>query len=109
MLSFELFIVFLIGLTLFGLKIVDPAWMGLVIGGAGCLTVIVALGFMRVRNVGIIIGWGVHLLYFAGGFLFGPILLVGLIFTSLWVYCLWKGAHIDRTRAGRIIEESSSI
>lgn len=101
-LGFELFVVFLVGLTLFGLNVFDPQWLGLVVGGVMCLLIIVALGFMRVRRVGIILGWIVHAGYFAGTFLLPPILFVGIIFTALWVYCLWKGAQIDEMRASRM-------
>lgn len=101
-LGFELFVVFLIGLTLFGLGVFDPAWVGLVVGGAVCVLIIVALGLMRVGRVGIILGWIVHALYFIGTFWLVPIMFVGLIFTALWVYCLWKGAQIDRMREARL-------
>lgn len=101
-LGFELFVVFLIGLTLFGLGVFDPAWVGLVIGGVACLLIIVALGMMRMGNVGIILGWIVHGLYFVGAFFLVPILFVGLIFTGLWLYCMWKGAQIDHMREARL-------
>lgn len=97
-LGFELFVVFLVGLAMFGMRVFDPQWLGLVVGGAVCLLIVIALGLMRVRSIGITLGWIIHLLYFAGAFLLIQILFVGLVFTGLWVYCLWKGAQIDRMR-----------
>ena len=101
-LGFELFVVFLVGLTLYGMKVLNPAWMGLVVGGAVCVLICVALGLMRVKRVGIMLGWVVHLLYFVGAFFLIQILFVGIVFTALWIYCLWKGAHIDRMRAATL-------
>lgn len=101
-LGFELFVVFLVGLTLFGMRVFDPAWLGLAVGGTVCLLIIASLGFMRVKRVGIILGWLVHALYFVGAFFLIQILFVGLVFTALWIYCLRKGVHIDRMRAATL-------
>ncbi|WP_336650951.1 MULTISPECIES: DUF4233 domain-containing protein [unclassified Leucobacter] len=101
-LGFELIVVVLIGLSLFGLGTLEPRELGLVIGGGLGLLIIVALGVMRVGRVGIIIGWVVHALMLATAILLPMALLVGLVFTALWVYCMVKGAQIDRDRAAWI-------
>lgn len=98
-LGFELIVVFLIGMTVFGLGITEPRELG-IYGGLGlCAVIIVALATMRRGNVGIWIGWTVHVLMLVSGFVLPMAFLVGAIFTALWVYCMVKGARIDRDRA----------
>lgn len=98
-LGFELIIVVLIGLTLFGLGTLEPRVLGLVIGGVLGLVTIAGLGLMRVGRAGIITGWVLHVLMLATGFLIPMAFFVGGIFTALWIYCMVKGAKIDRDRA----------
>lgn len=100
--GFELIIVVLIGLTLFGLGTLDPRVLGLIIGGVLGLVTIVGLGLMRVGRAGIITGWVLHVLMLATGFLIPMAFFVGGIFTALWIYCMIKGAQIDRDRAAWI-------
>ncbi|WP_017794237.1 DUF4233 domain-containing protein [Leucobacter salsicius] len=97
-LGFELIIVVLIGLTLFGLSALEPRELGLYIGGALALVTIVGLALMRVGRAGIITGWVLHVLMLATGFLVPMAFFVGGIFTALWIYCMVKGAKIDRDR-----------
>ena len=97
-LGFELIIVVLIGLSLFGLSVLEPRELGLYIGGGLGLLIIVALGVMRVGRTGIILGWVVHGLMLATAILLPMALIVGLLFSGLWVYCMVKGAGIDRAR-----------
>lgn len=98
-LGFELIIVVLIGLTLFGLGTLEPRALGLVIGGGLGLVTLVGLALMRVGRAGIITGWVLHALMLATGFLVPMAFFVGGIFTALWVYCMVKGSKIDRDRA----------
>ena len=98
-LGFELIIVVLIGLTLFGLSTLEPRELGLYLGGGLAVVIIVALALMRVKRAGIVLGWGVHVLMLASGFLLPMAFLVGILFSALWVYCMVKGAQIDRDRA----------
>ncbi len=98
-LGFELIVVFLIGMTVFGLGILKPAELG-IWGGLGlCAVIIVALATMRMGRVGIAIGWAVHALMLLSGIVLPMAILVGAIFTALWAYCMVKGASIDRGRA----------
>src|SRR5690606_37667803 len=87
-LGFELIIVVLIGLTIFGLGVTEPRWLGLVIGGVLAVMCLAALGTMRIGEVGIITGWITHLLMLATAFVLPVSLFVSVIFTALWVYCL---------------------
>ncbi len=98
-LGFELIVVVLIGLSIFGLSLLEPRELGLWIAGGLAFACILALGFMRVGKVGIWIGWGVHALMLATAFILPMSLVVSLLFTALWVYCMIKGAQIDRGRA----------
>lgn len=98
-LGFELIIVVLIGLTIFGLGVLEPRELGLYIGGALALGCVLGLALMRVGRAGIIIGWIVHALMLATAILLPPALIVGGLFTALWIYCMIKGSDIDRARA----------
>lgn len=96
-LGFEMVIIFLTGLTLFGLNVFQPREAGLIIGGVVCLMCIIALALMRSR-AGIILGWIVQLLLVIGGFWLPAIWVVALMFGGLWIYCMVRGAAIDRAR-----------
>lgn len=98
-LGFELIIVVLIGLSLFGLGTLEPRELGLYIGGGLAVVIIVGLACMRNGRVGIVIGWIVHGLMLATAILLPMALIVGLLFTALWIYCMVKGAQIDRDRS----------
>ena len=97
-LGFELIIVVLIGLTLFGLGTLEPRELGLYLGGGLAVIIVVALALMRRGRIGIVLGWVVHGLMLATGFLLPMAVVVGLLFTALWIYCMVKGAQIDRDR-----------
>ncbi|MEB4616061.1 DUF4233 domain-containing protein [Leucobacter sp. M11] len=99
-LGFELFVVFLGGMTVFGLGAVQPRELGIYGGLALCLLIIIALGTMRTK-LGIWIGWGVHLAMFLAGFILPMFVIVAVIFTALWVYCMITGARMDRQAAAR--------
>lgn len=97
-LGFELIVVVLIGLTIFGLGLLEPRELGLWIAGGLALVCVAALALMRVGRAGIWLGWIAHALMLATGFILLPALVVGAIFTALWIYCMVKGARIDRDR-----------
>ena len=92
-LGFELIVVFLGALVLFGLGSL-PA--GVALGGGAALVVlmIVAIGTLR-SPVGIVLGWFVQLVVVAAGFLVPAFFIVGAIFTAMWAYCMIAGARID--------------
>lgn len=98
-LGFELIVVFLIGMTTFGLALLEPAELGIWGGLALCAVIVVALATMRFGKVGIILGWIVHGLILLTAFVLPVALVVGVVFSALWVYCMIKGAGIDRDRA----------
>lgn len=115
-LGFELIIVFLFGMTAFGLAILEPAELG-IWGGLGlCALIVVSLATMRVKidrdwpaaplpplgSVGIVIGWIVHVLMLLTAILIPMSIVVSLLFTGLWVYCMVKGSSLDRSREARL-------
>lgn len=104
-LGFELIIVVLIGLTLFGLSALEPRELGLYVGGGLALVIIAGLATMRTGRVGIIIGWAVHVLMLATAIILPVALFVGALFTALWVYCMVKGSQIDRDRASWLAQQ----
>jgi hypothetical protein len=93
-LGFELIVVFLGALVLFGLKAL-PAPVALGGGAVVVVLMIVALGLLR-YPVGIWLGWFIQLVVVAAGFLVPAFFIVGAIFTAMWTYCMIMGARIDR-------------
>ncbi|GAA1443809.1 DUF4233 domain-containing protein [Leifsonia poae] len=93
-LGFELIVVFLGALVLFGLKALPPA---IALGGGAVVVVVIiaAVGLLR-YPVGIWLGWLVQLVVVAAGFLVPAFFIVGAIFTAMWTYCMIAGARIDR-------------
>lgn len=103
-LGFELIIVVLIGLAIFGLSVLEPRELGLYIGGGLAILIIIGLALMRKQRAGIVIGWIVHALMLLTAILLPMALIVGLLFTALWVYCMVRGSRIDRDRAAWIAQ-----
>ncbi len=93
-LGFELIVVFLGALVLFGLKSL-PAWIALGGGAVVVLLMIAAIGLMRNR-AGVVLGWLVQLVVVAAGFLVPAFFIVGAIFTAMWTYCMIAASRIDR-------------
>ncbi len=98
-LGFELIVVVLIGLAIFGLSLLEPRELGLWIAGGLAFLCVLALSLMRFGSLGIWLGWGVHLCMLATAFILPMSIVVGALFTALWVYCMVKGRQIDRERA----------
>lgn len=98
-LGFELFVVFLAGMTVFGLGVIEPRELGIWGGLTLCAVILVALGTMRIGKVGIVIGWAAHGLMFLAGFVLPPSLIIFAIFAALWCYCMVVGARLDRQSA----------
>ncbi|MCW2287789.1 uncharacterized protein DUF4233 [Leucobacter luti] len=101
-LGFELIVVVLFGLTMFGLGTLEPRELGLYLGGGLALVMIFGLALMRRENIGIVIGWIAHGLMLATAILLPMSLIVSLLFTALWIYCMVKGSQMDRDRAAWI-------
>jgi hypothetical protein len=96
-LGFELVVVFLGALVVFGLHSLPPL-QALGGGAVLILLMIVAIGLLRYR-VGYWLGWFVQLVVVASGFLVGMLFIVGAIFTAIWAYAMIAGARLDRRNA----------
>jgi len=95
-LGFELIVVFLGTLVIFGLSDL-PAWVTLGGGALVCLIMVAVLGLLRFEwAYGI--GWAVQVIIVASGFLNPAMFFVGAIFAGMWVYCMIAGGRIDRQK-----------
>jgi hypothetical protein len=93
-LGFEVIIVFLGALVIFGLKAAPAAWA---LGGGAAMVVAMAVTIALLRyRWGFVVGWILQLIVIASGFLVGMLFIVGIIFTALWAYCMITGARLDR-------------
>ncbi|MEU1970548.1 DUF4233 domain-containing protein [Microbacterium sp. NPDC019599] len=100
-LVFESIVVFLGGLTVFGLKAlpagIEP-WWGVVAGTVLAALMLLTAGVLRYRW-GIWLGWALQVLLLLGGFLLPALWIVGMIFGGMWAYATIKGASLDRRNA----------
>ena len=102
-LGFELIIVFLGGLTIFGLYALEPRELGIIIGLFLAALILLALALMRTR-VGISLGWIVQIGMLSTGFVLPGLFVAGGLFFGLWIYCMVVGKRIDAERANRAAE-----
>lgn len=99
-LGFESIVVFLAGLTVFGLKALPesiPQWWGIVGGGVVGLACIAVAG-MITRPGAITAGWVIQAVIALSAILVPAILLVVLIFGGMWAYATIMGAKLDARR-----------
>ncbi len=68
------------------------------VGSGLAVLCILAAGLMR-RPFGVTLGWLLELATFLSAFVVPAMLLVGVIFTALWVACLVQGHRIDTLQA----------
>ena len=94
-LGFEVLVVFLGALVLFGLKSL-PAPVALGGGAALVVLMIVAIALLR-YPIGVILGWLIQLIVVAAGFLVPAFFIVGAIFTAMWTYCMITASRLERT------------
>ena len=100
-LVFESVVVFLGGLTVYGLKAlpsgIEP-WWGIVGGTVLAALMLLTAGVLRHRW-GIWLGWALQGILVLGGFVLPALALVGLIFGGMWGYATIKGASLDSRNA----------
>lgn len=97
-LGFEAIVVFLAGLTVYGLRALPesiPSWWAIV-GGAVLALVMIALAGAIARPGAIAAGWVLQLVVLASAVLVPAIALVALIFGGMWAYATIVGARVDR-------------
>lgn len=102
-LAFEVVVVFLAALVIWGLAPTEngtfdlPPWIALAAGGVLILGLVATIGLLRFRwAYGV--GWALQALILAAGILNPAMYVVGAIFGGLWAYCMVVGARIDRER-----------
>lgn len=97
-LAFEAIVVFLAGLSIFGLKALPdgvPQWWGIVAGAVMAVLMILTSGLLRYRW-GLALGWVLQVITALGAFFVPAILFVTLVFGGMWVYATIGGARIER-------------
>ncbi|MCS4275917.1 hypothetical protein M2390_001089 [Mycetocola sp. BIGb0189] len=98
-LGFELIIIGLASLTVFGLKAAPgEPWYALVGGGVVIVIMLVALATLK-SPLGEILGWVVQACLVAAGFLVGEIWVAAALFLALWIYGVYKGTQLDERNA----------
>ena len=99
-LGFEAIVVFLAGLTVFGLKALPAGieqWWGIVGGAVLALACIVVAG-MVTKPWAITAGWVIQVIVALSAILVPAILLVVVIFGGMWAYATIGGARLDARR-----------
>ncbi|MDQ0575439.1 DUF4233 domain-containing protein [Agromyces albus] len=101
-LAFEVIVVFLASLVIWGLAAPAgegdlPAWVALLAGGVMIVALIATIGLLRFRWA-YALGWLIQALILAAGFLNPTMFVVGALFGGMWWYCMVVGARIDRAR-----------
>ncbi|WP_223878397.1 DUF4233 domain-containing protein [Microbacterium radiodurans] len=100
-LGFESVVVFLGGLTVYGLDPLPaavPAWWGVVVGSVLAVVMILTAGLLRHRW-GIALGWALQVILALGAFLVPALAIVALIFGGMYAYATIKGSALDRRNA----------
>jgi hypothetical protein len=109
-LGFEAIVVFLAGLTIFGLRALPdgiPAWWAIA-GGAVVALAMIALAGMITRPWAIAAGWVLQVIVALSAFIVPAIAFVVLIFGGMWAYATIMGARIDARAAQATDEESAT-
>jgi hypothetical protein len=96
-LGFEIVVVFLGSLVVFGLHALPPVPA---LGGGIVLIVLMIVAILLLRfRIGYWLGWLVQLVVVLSGFLVGMLFIVGAIFAAIWAYATIVGARLDRRKA----------
>ncbi|MDH6422706.1 DUF4233 domain-containing protein [Aurantimicrobium minutum] len=93
-LGFELIVVGLASLTIFGLGALPPA-LALGGGAAVCVLMLAAIGLMTKYKWAFILGWAVQLVIVLAGFAVTMLFLIGAIFAAIWTFAMTTGAKLD--------------
>lgn len=96
MLGFEILVVFLGALVLFGLKALPPV-VALGGGAALCVVMLATIALLRFPFA-YLVGWAVQAIIILSGIFNPALFVVGAIFAALWTYCMISGTRIDRQK-----------
>jgi hypothetical protein len=103
-LAFEVVVVFLAALVIWGLSREEggilglPEWVPLAGGAVVILGLVVTVAMLR-HEWAYRLGWALQAVIFASGVLNPAMFVVGAIFGGMWAYCMIAGGRIDRDRA----------
>lgn len=103
-LAFEVVVVFLAALVIWGLSREEggllglPEWAPLAGGGVVILGLVLTMGMLR-HEWAFGLGWALQAVIFASGLLNPAMFVVGALFGGMWAYCMIAGGRIDRDRA----------
>ena len=110
MLVFESIVVFLGGLTVYGLKAlpagIEP-WWGIVGGTVLAALMLLTAGLLRHRWA-IWLGWALQGILLLGGLVLPALVVVALIFGGMWAYATIKGASLD-SRNAQLAAEAENV
>lgn len=93
-LGFEIIVVGLAALTIFGLGAL-PAWLALGGGAALCALMLIAIAVMTKHRSAFILGWLVQAILVLSGFAVTMLFLIGAVFAGIWVFAMTAGAKLD--------------
>lgn len=93
-LGFELIVVSLASLTIFGLGALPPA-IALGGGAAVCLLMVAVIVLMMKYKWAFILGWAVQLIVVMAGFAVTMLFLIGAVFAGIWTFAMTTGAKLD--------------
>ncbi|MBF4565206.1 DUF4233 domain-containing protein [Plantibacter sp. VKM Ac-2876] len=96
-LGFEMIVMFLGALVIFGLKAL-PAPVALIGGAVLCLIIVATIPLLRFRW-GYWLGWAVQAAIVATGLLVPMMFLVGGMAAAVWTYAMVQGDKIERQQA----------
>ncbi len=93
-LGFELIVVGLAALTIFGLGAL-PAWLALGGGAALCALMVIAIALMMKYRWAFLLGWAVQAILVLSGFAVTMLFLIGAVFAGIWAFAMTAGAKLD--------------
>lgn len=108
-LAFESIIVFLGGMTVYGLRALPesvPPWWA-VVGGVVLALLMIVTGRLVRHRWGIALGWALQVVVALGALLVPALLVVALIFGGMYAYATIKGGALDRRNARLVADPSN--
>lgn len=110
-LGFESLVVFLAGLTIYGLGALEPTglpdWWGIVWGAVMAVLMIALAGLMH-KPYAVPAGWVLQAVVALAAILVPAILIVALVFGVMWGYATIGGARLDAQHAAAASDPSDT-
>ena len=93
-LGFELIVVGLAALTIFGLGALPPL-LALGGGAAVCLLMLITIVLMMKYKWAFVLGWAIQAIIVLSGFAVTMLFLIGAVFAGIWTFAMTTGAKLD--------------